>query len=160
MTFEAPGYSDPDLQASVADGCVWLVVAAPPGGKVCYSDDRGKTEDWYTLRQYTFPVANSNWQQKYADGFEVKRVNSIAMNPSMWYNAPPNAVFGGDDKHKPPLYTSGSYVHGGGWSSPGFHKSSDTANYSNFATLNLTPVTSPTADYVSAGYVDTLGDMR
>ena len=159
MTFEAPGYSDPDLQASVADGCVWLVVAAPPGGKVCYSDDRGKTEDWYTLRQYTFPVANSNWQQKYADGFEVKRVNSIAMNPSMWYSAPPNAVFGGDDKHKPPLYTSGSFVTGGGWSYPCFHEWSD-GDWSHFVTLGLTPSASPAAPYVSGGYVDTLGKQR
>ena len=70
---------------------------------------------------------------------------------------PPNAIFGGNnERDEPCLYTSGSFVDGGGWVNPQFH--SETSGYGT--PQGLSTSTSPAASYIGASYVDTLGDGR
>ena len=75
----------------------------------------------------------------------------------MGAQTPETARVGGNNPPRQPcLYASGSFVKGGGWSSPGFHKYND-ASYANFGTATLTTSISPCTPYVAASYVDTLG---
>jgi hypothetical protein len=158
VTFEAPGYTDP-TNGTVPDYQVWLVVDAPAGQKFAYSVDDGNSVPQASEKVYKFqlPIPNNPppYDEWHVTGdtyyyYQLKRTNSIAQTiAGNELNAPAN--------YTKVLYTSGSFESGGGWyASQEFHEVGVGWGAAN----KLDTLTSPAAQYVAAGYVDTLGKGR